>query len=140
MAVIIGEKKRASRNNTAVTADVKPVRPPSATPEALSTNVVVVEVPSMAPAVVATASAISAPLMRGSFPSLSRYPAFVETPISVPRVSKRSTNRNENTTVTNSSENIFEKSNLKNIGDNEGGIATTPPGRREYAPASGSTT
>ena len=40
----------------------------SETPEALSTKVVVVEVPRTAPAQVATASAISAPLMRGSFP------------------------------------------------------------------------
>ena len=42
----IGDKKREIPNRIAVVRDVKPVRPPSVTPEALSTNVVVVEVPS----------------------------------------------------------------------------------------------
>ena len=50
----IGDKKREIPNRIAVVRDVKPVRPPSVTPEALSTNVVVVEVPSTAPTVVAT--------------------------------------------------------------------------------------
>ena len=39
------------------------MRPPSATPEALSTKVVTVEVPHMAPTVVPTASESSAPLI-----------------------------------------------------------------------------
>ena len=43
---------------------VRPVRPPSATPEALSTKVVVVEVPNTAPTEVAIASESSAPRMR----------------------------------------------------------------------------
>lgn len=112
----IGDKKREIPNRIAVVRDVKPVRPPSVTPEALSTNVVVVEVPSTAPTVVATASAISAPLILGSFPSLSSMPAFVDTPIRVPSVSKRSTKRNANTTTTNSSENTFLKSSFPNTG------------------------
>ena len=45
----------------AVVAEVSPVLPPSDTPDALSTNVVVVVVPRTAPTVVATASA-SVPL------------------------------------------------------------------------------
>ena len=61
---------------------VRPVLPPSDTPEALSTKVVVVEVPRAAPAVVATASASSAPLIRGSFPFSSSMPAFADTPTS----------------------------------------------------------
>ena len=112
----IGDKKREIPNRIAVVRDVKPVRPPSVTPEALSTNVVVVEVPSTAPTVVATASAISAPLILGSFPSLSSMPALVDTPINVPSVSKRSTKRNANITTTNSSENTFLKSSFPNTG------------------------
>ena len=54
-------KKNGARNNdrrkhTAVTKEVSPLRPPSPTPEALSTKVVMVLVPSMAPAVVPMAS------------------------------------------------------------------------------------
>ena len=45
----------------AVVTAVSPVLPPSDTPEALSTKVVVVDVPRTAPAVVATASARRAP-------------------------------------------------------------------------------
>ena len=58
------------------TTAVKPVRPPAATPEEDSTNVVTVEVPRTAPAVVATASAINAGLIPGSLPSSSSIPAF----------------------------------------------------------------
>lgn len=72
MTVIIGVKINATTNKIPATTEVKPVRPPSETPEALSTKVVTVEVPRQAPAVVATASAKSAPLILGSFPSLSK--------------------------------------------------------------------
>ncbi len=81
------------------TAAVKPVRPPAATPEEDSTNVVTVEVPRTAPAVVATASAINADLIPGSLPSSSSIPAFVLTPTKVPSVSNRSTNKKDNTTA-----------------------------------------
>ena len=37
--------------------------------------------------------------MRGSLPSLSRNPPFIETPMSVPSVSKRSTKKNANITT-----------------------------------------
>ena len=57
-----GDSSRDSRNRIAVVMEVRPVLPPSVTPDALSTKVVVVEVPITAPAVVATASAIKAPL------------------------------------------------------------------------------
>ena len=89
----------ASRNRMPVVMAVRPVRPPSVTPEALSTKVVVVEVPSTAPAQVAMESAISAPLMWGSLPSSSSMSALEATPIRVPRVSNRSTNRKENMTA-----------------------------------------
>ena len=71
-----GDSSRDRRNSTAVVREVSPVRPPSDTPEALSTKVVTVEVPNMAPAVVPMASAMSAPLIRGSFPSLSSISAL----------------------------------------------------------------
>ena len=41
--------------------------------------------------------------MRGSFPSFVRKPPFIETPISVPSVSKRSTKKNANMTTKKSS-------------------------------------
>ena len=94
IAVKMGAKKIASRNKNPVTTEASPVLPPSATPEELSTNVVVVEVPSTAPALVAIASAKSACLIRGSLPSLSSMFALFAHPMSVPRVSKMSTNRN----------------------------------------------
>lgn len=53
-----GAKNSAMAKQTAVVNDVRPVRPPSATPDALSTYVVVVLVPQIAPHTVATASAI----------------------------------------------------------------------------------
>ena len=59
----IGDRNRDRPNKMAVVTAVSPVLPPSDTPEALSTKVVVVDVPRTAPAVVATASARSAPLM-----------------------------------------------------------------------------
>ena len=81
---------------------VRPVLPPSDTPEALSTKVVVVDVPKIAPVVVARASAIRAPLILGSLPSLSNILAFVDTPIRVPNVSNKSTNKNAKITTTKS--------------------------------------
>ena len=51
--------------------------------------------PKTAPADVAIASAISAGRIFGNLPSLSSISAFVATPIRVPRVSNKSTNRNE---------------------------------------------
>ena len=49
MARKIGDRNRDSPKKIAATTDVRPVLPPSATPDALSTNVVVVDVPNTAP-------------------------------------------------------------------------------------------
>src|SRR5699024_8408590 len=54
------EKKLANKKRTATTTLVKPVRPPAPIPAALSTNVVVLEVPKIAPTEVAIASANNA--------------------------------------------------------------------------------
>ena len=51
-----GARNKASKKQTAVTKAVRPLRPPSPTPEALSTKVVIVLVPNIAPTVVPTAS------------------------------------------------------------------------------------
>ena len=59
----IGAKNKARRNINAVDRDVSPVRPPAATPEALSTYEVTVLVPSIAPQVVPRASANNALLI-----------------------------------------------------------------------------
>ena len=63
IAVKIGAKRMATRNNRPVTTEARPVLAPAPTPAELSTKVVVVEVPNTAPAVVAIASARSACLM-----------------------------------------------------------------------------
>lgn len=55
-----GEKNSDIMKQHAMENAVRPVRPPCDTPAALSTYVVVVEVPSIAPAVVAIASAMKA--------------------------------------------------------------------------------
>ena len=99
IAVKIGANRVESRNRSADTRAVRPVRPPTATPDADSTKVVVVEVPNTAPKEVAIASAISAGRIPGRRPSSSSMSALVATPINVPSVSKISTNRNEKITT-----------------------------------------
>ena len=113
IAVKIGAKKMATRNNRPVTMDARPVLAPAPTPAELSTNVVVVEVPSTAPAEVAMASASSACLIFGSFSSLSSMSALVATPTSVPMVSNMSTNRNANSTTIKFGMLTLEKSPTK---------------------------
>ena len=100
IAVNSGEKKAASPNSTPVVTAVSPVRPPWATPAEDSTKAEVVDVPIIAPQVVAMASVRRAGRMTGSFPSLSRKPALEHTPIRVPMVSNISTNRKENMITT----------------------------------------
>ncbi|MBA7713609.1 hypothetical protein ES703_122614 [subsurface metagenome] len=52
----IGTNNSASRNKTPVTIEVNPLRPPCSMPDADSIYEVVVDVPSTAPIIVATAS------------------------------------------------------------------------------------
>src|SRR5690554_6468087 len=56
-ALISGAKKALKAKQIATTTLVSPVRPPAPIPAALSTNVVVLEVPKIAPIEVAVASA-----------------------------------------------------------------------------------
>ena len=121
-----GEKKRAAAKQTAMTNDVRPVRPPSETPEALSIYVVVVLVPHMAPATVATASAMSTLLMPSTLPSLSTIPDFTDTPTTVPIVSNMSMKRNVNTMPTICQENTWDQSNWQKIASMLGGVDITP--------------
>ena len=109
----IGEKKIASRNKKPVTTEARPVLAPSATPEELSTNVVVVEVPRTAPALVAIASASSACLILGSLSFSSNICALFATPIKVPNVSNISTNKKDKIITTKSNTLTVEKSALK---------------------------
>ena len=126
----IGEKNSESTKNAPVVSAVSPVRPPSAIPEVDSTNVVIVDVPRPAPTVVATASARRAPLMPGRWPSSSSISALEAHPISVPSVSKMSTNRKENMTTKKLTVPMMEKSILKNVGASEAGAAMMPDGIR----------
>ena len=94
IAIKIGLNTIETKNSNAVTADARPVLAPSETPEELSTKVVVVDVPKIAPTEVAIESANKAGLILGSFPSLSSIFALSAQPINVPKVSKISTNKN----------------------------------------------
>ena len=135
----IGDNSSDNPKRMAATREVSPVRPPSATPEALSTKVVTVEVPHIAPTVVPTASERRAPLMFGSLPSLSSISALEATPISVPSVSNISTNRNANIMTTKSSVKTMEKSIFINVGAMLGmEIPFEKSGRRLYQPAAAS--
>ena len=121
-----GENMSAIAKHTAMVNEVRPVRPPSDTPEALSIYVVVVLVPKTAPATVATASAMSTLLMPSTLPSLSTIPDFTETPTTVPMVSNMSMKRKVNTMATISQDRIWLHSNLQKIGSIEGGVDITP--------------
>ena len=68
MDVNNGANKVANKNKTPVVNAVRPVLPPTATPAEDSTKVVVVDVPSTAPADVAIASERRAGLIPGRRP------------------------------------------------------------------------
>ena len=127
IAIKIGDKNRAIMKRTAIVIAVRPVLPPSDTPDALSTYDVVVDTPKHAPAVVATASAIKAPLIRGNFPSESSIFAFDETPTNVPNVSKISTKRNANKTTRKFKLINCEKSSCRKIGEISTGTKEANP-------------
>ena len=121
-----GEKNNAIAKQHAMENAVNPVRPPCATPAALSTYVVVVEVPSIAPAVVAIASAMKACFSLGIRPFSSTILAFVLTPTSVPTVSNKSMKRNVKTMTSISRVKMLCHSNLQNIGAIDSGVETMP--------------
>ena len=112
----IGDRNRERPNKRAAVRLVSPVRPPSATPEALSTKVVVVEVPRTAPAAVPTASAMRAPLIFGSFPFSSSMPICCPSPRAVASVPKKSLTKKASTKAnvlrSQSSQHICFKSNI----------------------------
>ena len=90
-------KNADNAKQIAVTTEVKPVRPPAAIPAALSTKVVVLDVPNKAPIEVAVASAnkalsnldLNPELFSISFSSSSlKIPLRRPVPIKVPIVSK----------------------------------------------------
>ena len=116
IAIKIGLNTIETKNSNAVTTDARPVLAPSETPEELSTKVVVVDVPKIAPTEVAIESANKAGLILGSFPSLSSISALDATPIRVPSVSNMSTNRNANMMVRKLNEKMPLKSSFKNVG------------------------
>src|SRR5690625_4916074 len=98
IASTTGKKKRETTNKSATTTVVNPLRPPAATPEDDSIYALDGVEPNIAPAVVATASAVSAARTRGNFPPFIK-PACSATPIIVPVVSKIVTSKYARTTV-----------------------------------------
>ena len=121
-----GAKKSDKIKRTATVRAVKPVLPPSTTPAELSTNVVTVEVPRIAPQVVPIASANKASLQLGIVPSALTISAFVAQPIKVPTVSNISTKRNVNIITKKSIEKMFANSNWKKVGAIDGGRYEPP--------------
>ena len=111
-----GERKSARRKKKAVERAVIPVRPPSAIPAELSTKVVTVEVPHIAPTLVATASAIIAPLMFFTLPASSIISVLAAAPISVPMVLKMSMNTSTRMVRIMSPLSTLEKSICKKVG------------------------
>ena len=111
-----GEKSSARTKHIAAENAVRPVRPPAPTPDALSTYVVVVEVPRQAPQTVAMESAMNILSMPSTLSPLVMRPALWDTPMMVPIVSNISMNRNVRTTTSISQDNTFEKSNLQKMG------------------------
>ena len=110
-----GERKEQSKNSTATTIAVSPVRPPAAIPELVSAKVVTVEVPASPPPTVASASESMARFMLCF--SLRRL-VLEEVPISVPTVSKRSTRQKVMIRISAESQPIRKKvakSNLKKV-------------------------
>ena len=75
---------------TPATTEERPVRPPSAAPEADSTKVVIEEAPTRPPTAAAAESTIRMGLMSLTRPSDSRNSPCLATAIAVPMVSKKS--------------------------------------------------
>ena len=95
----MGAKNNANTNITVVLTLESPVRPPAATPDALSMYEVLGLVPNSAPTNVPNASAKSAFCNWGKLPSALDFPIFEITPISVPIASKILTIKKVNTTI-----------------------------------------
>lgn len=109
MARKMGERKRDRPKRAAEKRPVRPVRPPSAIPAALSAKVVTVEVPSTAPE-------RRAHFSRGSLPFSSSRSDWAAMPMMPPRVSKRSTKRKAKTTRAKSGVSSWEKSICPRVG------------------------
>ena len=84
-----GEKKTDNKKHTPVVTAVKPVLPPTSTPEVDSTNDVTVEVPAIEPITVPIESANKARSTFSGFPVSSTKFALLHTATKVPAVSKK---------------------------------------------------
>ena len=92
---IIGEMKIDNKKQIPVVIAVRPVRPPTPTPELDSTKLVTVLVPIAAPNTVPIASARRALSAFSNSPSLFTKPIRLPIATNVPAVSKKSTNKKE---------------------------------------------
>ena len=95
----IGDSTTEIKNKNPVTTEEKPVLAPAATPEELSTNVVVVEVPSTAPAVVCNRIRQQRFLDARQSAVLVQHIRLVCHRLTFRSVSNISTNRNAHTTA-----------------------------------------
>ena len=134
----IGDRNRLKRKSTATVKEVKPVRPPAATPALDSTKVVTVEVPKQAPMAVAVESAKKAFWIFGSLPFSSSISALEATPIKVPKVSNKSTNIKATMMVIKLKVAIALKSSCIKVGARLGmEMPLEKLGNREKAPSLG---
>ena len=93
-----GKKNSDNKNKIPVTIAAKPVRAPAATPAVDSTKEVVVDVPKIAPATIASESANKPFPARGNVLPFM-IPACLVTATSVPAVSKKATNKKVRITI-----------------------------------------
>ena len=90
MQEISGERNAARMNRMPVKTEVRPVRPPSAAPDADSTNVVMDEAPMMPPTAAAAESTMRIGLISSTLPSSVKNSPCLATAMAVPMVSKKS--------------------------------------------------
>ena len=115
----IGLKNRAMTKQMAMVSEVRPLRPPCATPDELSMKVQAADVPNMLAATVPTESARNIPLMRSTLPSLSANPPLIHTPRAEPVRENRSMKRKDSTTISISTVRIWSHWNLNRMGDRD---------------------
>ena len=116
MARKTGLRNSARVKQTAIVNEVRPVRPPWATPEELSTNAVTAQVPKRLAAAVPTESARNIPLRRGILPFSSTNPPLRHSPSAEPVSENRSINRKDSRTTRNCTEKTCDHWNWANIG------------------------
>ena len=104
-----GPTNMAARNSVPVTMLARPVRAPSSIPEPDSMNTVLEDAEVAPPATAPTPSTMRAAGNRGNVPCASASPASRDSPVNVPRASKKFANTRVNTSMVAASAPIRSK-------------------------------